>query len=127
MVDLYFDGGSRGNPGKAGAGAHLIFEDHEVYVSEYLGEGKTNNEAEYHALAMGLKEVGDNFVNIYGDSKLVIMQLKGSWGVKAKNLIPYYEECKRLLEGVKSYTLNHVPRARNGVADGLANEAMDRN
>ena len=45
-MEGYFDGASRGNPGKAGAGALLINEDGKIIweASRFLGE-KTNNEA----------------------------------------------------------------------------------
>ena len=45
---LWFDGGSRGNPGHAGAGASLCREDGvEVWAGRvYLGPRSTNNEAE---------------------------------------------------------------------------------
>jgi hypothetical protein len=52
---LYFDGGSRGNPGIAGAGIVLYDGTEEIWHGKtYLGDDATNNEAEYLALAAGL-------------------------------------------------------------------------
>ena len=54
---LFFDGCSKGNPGRAGAGA-VIYKNHlEVYAdSLFVGEKKTNNVAEYNGLLLGLHE-----------------------------------------------------------------------
>ena len=54
---LYIDGASRGNPGRAGAGIWITNGEGEKIseVSRYLGH-KTNNEAEYWALLLGLRE-----------------------------------------------------------------------
>jgi ribonuclease HI len=55
-VYIYTDGGSRGNPGPAGAGIFIC--DHEKNmlkeVAKYLGVG-TNNMAEYQAVVIALK------------------------------------------------------------------------
>ena len=78
-MEGYFDGASRGNPGKAGAGALMINEEGKVVweASRFLGE-KTNNEAEYMALIMLLKaakERGIRSLRVFGDSKLVVSQI----------------------------------------------------
>lgn len=134
---LYADGGARGNPGPAGAGA-VVFDaigKRVVEVSDYLGEA-TNNVAEYEAVLRGLKALLDLFgdthlkeaqVAVRMDSKLVIEQMKGSYRVKHPNLIPRHLEIKNLLArhfGVVSF--EHVPREKNKDADELANRAMDK-
>ncbi|MDO8643991.1 MAG: RNase H family protein, partial [bacterium] len=55
---LFTDGGSRGNPGPAGAGAFITDADDSVVaeLAEYLG-ATTNNVAEYRALILGLKKL----------------------------------------------------------------------
>ena len=51
---IYSDGASRGNPGPAGAGACVIEGDTVIAKDGvYLGS-KTNNQAEYLALLLGL-------------------------------------------------------------------------
>ena len=47
--------------------------------------------AEYEACIMGLKAAIDlriKFLSIFGDSALVISQIKGEWDTKHPNLIP---------------------------------------
>lgn len=134
---LYADGGSRGNPGPAGAGA-VAFDTtgkRVAEVADYLGE-TTNNVAEYEAILRGLKALLAAFpegyftsapVEIRMDSKLVIEQLRGAYKVKHPNLIPRYLEVKNLIaRSFPRISFMHVPREQNTDADALANEAMDR-
>ena len=51
---LFFDGGSRGNPGDSGAGAVIYDGNSEIwYGANFMGGGFTNNQAEYYGLIMG--------------------------------------------------------------------------
>ena len=57
---LQFDGGSRGNPGPAGAGSLLMDAATGAVLWEacvYLGPRHTNNVAEYRGVIAGLKQV----------------------------------------------------------------------
>lgn len=134
---LYADGGSRGNPGPAGAGA-VVFDNigkRLVEVSDYLGIA-TNNIAEYEAVIRGLQKLSETFpaevltstpLTIRMDSKLVIEQLKGAYKVKHPNLVPRYFEVKNILaRSFNQVAFEHVYRENNTDADALANEAMDR-
>lgn len=124
------DGGSRGNPGPAGAGAVLYDQDGQevAALSKYLGKA-TNNVAEYEALILGLakaSELGAGQVSIKMDSELVVRQIQGRYKVKAPGLKPLYAKAKRLLQDFDKMTILHIPRAENSRADELANLAMDR-
>ncbi|MDB5195129.1 MAG: ribonuclease [Parcubacteria group bacterium] len=134
---LYADGGSRGNPGPAGAGA-VVFDNlgkRVAEVSDYLGVA-TNNIAEYEAIIRGLKKLVETYapdvvhstpLAIRMDSKLVIEQLKGNYKVKHPNLVPRYLEVKNLLaRSFGTVTFEHVYRESNKDADALANRAMDK-
>jgi Reverse transcriptase-like/Caulimovirus viroplasmin len=89
---MWFDGGSRGNPGVSGAGA-VLHNASGVQVwsgCKYLGSKHTNNEAEYTGLVIGLKaalEGGYKRLVINGDSTLVVKQMQGIWQCKAGNLM----------------------------------------
>jgi len=125
---LYTDGASRGNPGLAGAGFVLLDGANNELLSgkKFLGE-KTNNEAEYYALILALEkisEIGINKIDIFLDSELIVKQLKGEYKVKNKRLIKLYDRVKNLLRNFE-YTVSHVKREKNKVADKLANEAID--
>lgn len=134
---LYADGGARGNPGPAGAGA-VVFDNlgkRVVEVADYLGIA-TNNIAEYEAILRGLKKLVEEYpadvlksssLSIRMDSKLVIEQLKGAYKVKHPNLVPRYLEVKNILaRNFGKVSFEHVYRENNKDADALANRAMDR-
>ena len=56
--------------------------------------------AEYEAYIMGLKVASDlriKFLDVFGDSALVISQIKGEWDMKHPNLILYKEHVLTLL------------------------------
>ncbi|MBI5286581.1 MAG: ribonuclease HI family protein [Deltaproteobacteria bacterium] len=128
---LYVDGASRGNPGEAGAGVVILDEDGNMVkrLKYYLGV-TTNNQAEYKALLLALKEVCSKQyavgrLKIYSDSELLVRQIKGEYRVKDKGLKPLYQEVMGLLRGLKGYDIIHISREENSVADRLANQAID--
>jgi len=129
-LTLQADGGARGNPGPAGAGAVLYDADGKevAALSRFLGRA-TNNEAEYRALIMGLTEaqrLGAGELTVKLDSELIVRQLQGRYRVKAPGLKPLFAEARRLLQPFAKVSIMHVPRADNARADELANQAMDR-
>ncbi len=128
-VDLYSDGGSRGNPGKSGAGFVLLDEDKQEFVAgkKYLGIA-TNNVAEYTALILGLEKAQElkiTCINCFLDSELIVKQLNGQYKVKHPDMKPLFKKVKNLSESFKSVSFTHIPRNKNKRADELANEAMD--
>lgn len=127
---LQFDGGSRGNPGPAGAGSLVMDSTGRVVWKSfvYLGPNFTNNVAEYRALIEGLKQVVHMRlprVRIQGDSQLVLRQVGGVYKVNNANLKAMHAQAVQLLEQVPAYDLEYIPRALNAQADGLANAAME--
>src|ERR1044072_3061835 len=83
----------------------------------------TNNMAEYEACIMGIKVAIDlriKFLQVYGDSALVISQIKGEWDTKHPNLISYREHVLGLIPYFEEITFNHIPREENQLADALA-------
>lgn len=126
---LRTDGASRGNPGHAAAGVAIEAEDGTVLAcgKRYLGE-MTNNQAEYRALVIGLKAVAryqPAAVRVYMDSELVVKQMRGEYRVKDETLRPLFEEASAWAKRLPNVTFEHVLRAKNALADQLANEALD--
>lgn len=126
---LYTDGASRGNPGHGGAGAVLLTEEGEVIASatKFLGIC-TNNEAEYNALILGLQEAlnnGHTNIRIFLDSELLVRQITGVYRIKNNRLKVLMREVRQHLSRFDRYTVKHVPRSENALADRLANEAID--
>jgi len=125
---LYFDGCSKQNPGPAGAGAVLYAEDGseiDTYI-ESLGN-QTNNYAEYNGLIGGLRlAIAHHIVNldVFGDSMLVIKQMRGEWRVKHPSLLILYKEAQELAIKFATISYSHVYRDQNKRADELSNQAL---
>ena len=126
---LMFDGGSRGNPGKAGAGM-VLYDDtgQEIWCGGKFMPNCTNNQAEYTAILEGLhyaRSLGIQRIQCHGDSQLVIRHLTGQYKVKSDLLRSLYEDTKAVLGEFQDFQLCHVKRVDNHRADVLANKAMD--
>ena len=129
IFKLYVDGASRGNPGEAGAGFHLLDEHGNELLEgmRFLGR-MTNNAAEYHALILGLREVlgiGGTSIEIYTDSELVAKQMQGVYTVRNRKLRKLHREAVELLSKFHKYEMIPIRREQNRKADRLANEAID--
>ena len=123
----FVDGGARGNPRPAGAGAALTGEK-PFTVSEYLGE-TTNNVAEYTALLLLLQkalELGYDELTVFADSELMVRQIGGQYKVKDAKLKELFAQAKSYIAKLKTFSLTHVPREQNKEADRLVNAAIDR-
>jgi ribonuclease HI len=127
-AELYFDGASRGNPGPAAVGYVVVTDDGIVAEGgETIGR-TTNNRAEYEALIRALEvatDYGFDAVDVYGDSELVLKQLRGEYDVNVPELRERRVQAMELLETFEEWALQHVPRELNDRADALANEALD--
>jgi ribonuclease HI len=126
---LFVDGASRNNPGPSGAGIY-IEKDTILVIKEgyYLGI-KTNNQAEYLALLLGLFIVAehvsdDDTIRIISDSQLLVRQLNGIYKVKQPHLLPLYAACKKKMHQLGA-TIAHVLRHENSEADAMANYGID--
>lgn len=131
-LSAYIDGGSRGNPGPSGGG-FAVYQGGHLLVkgSEFFGD-KTNNQAEYMALRLALQTVQKKFgvkvttLNCFMDSQLVVEQMNGNYKVRSENVLPLFREVRKMADQFEVFTINHVPREENALADKLANQAMDR-
>ena len=126
---IYTDGGSRGNPGPAGAAFILTDTEGNVIRGKgfFLGK-KTNNVAEYTGLLHALqaaKKIDAESVKIFSDSELIVRQIKGQYKVKSDNLKELFADCLNLLASFSRWQVVHIERTKNEQADSLANRAMD--
>ena len=123
-LDVYIDGGSRGNPGEAGIGIHF---PGVVRIAEYLGTA-TNNFAEYSALLTALRYavfIRCSELHVYADSELVVRQIQGEYQVRTEAIRPLYQAAQRWIALIPHFSISHVRREQNKEADRLANLAMD--
>ncbi|XP_050914852.1 uncharacterized protein LOC127129768 [Lathyrus oleraceus] len=79
--------------------------------------------AEYRACIYGLGEAINlriKILEVYGDSALVISQVKGDWETRDSKLIPYKEHIIKLVPYFDEISFHHIPREENQLADALA-------
>jgi ribonuclease HI/probable phosphoglycerate mutase len=129
VFHLYTDGACRGNPGQGGAGAVLMDEKGNICATAKYSLGFcTNNIAEYKALILGMEEALKRRcrnLHIFLDSELLVNQINGTYRIKNENMKTLMRDVRKLLSYFDSYTVDHIDRSRNSIADRLANEAID--
>lgn len=134
QLNVFTDGGSRGNPGDAAIGGIVLNSQKELVYefSKYVGTA-TNNEAEYSALLHVLEWVSEysktqnlNLVTFSLDSKLVVEQINKKWKIKEVRMQVLAKKCWEVINTFKFETnFVHVRREFNKEADLLVNQALD--
>ncbi len=127
---LFIDGASKNNPGPSGSG-FVIMKNKEIVFRQgfYLGK-KTNNQAEYYALVLGIffakKYINkDDFLTIISDSQLLVRQMNGIYKVKDMHLAQLKNLSIDWLQGYR-YKVQHVLREFNKLADEMANCGVEK-
>jgi ribonuclease HI len=134
-LNIYTDGGARGNPGPSAIGVYVTDENNK----KIAGFGKaigiaTNNTAEYRAVIEALNWIIENKkdfsknakIYFFLDSKLVCSQIIGIFKVKNSDL-------RTLLFSVRDREAQislpiyykHIPREQNSKADEFVNNTLD--
>ncbi len=128
--ELFIDGAADLHTKRAGIGGVIFRDGNELYTfSEYL-DNATNNEAEYQALITGVRSAWDlniKVIRIKSDSELIVKQINGQYKVKHPNMVPLYKQAISLLNKFDSWSLSHVPREENKVADKLSKDGLKAN
>ena len=135
---LQFDGASRNNPGRAAWGYALLRgADARLIVGRGCGTlayGTESLVAEYHGLVNGLeaaRAAGVRRLVVEGDSEPLVQQVAARRGASfstrggSAKVVQLFLRAARLLEGFDEWELAAVSRARNRLADRLANVAID--
>lgn len=133
---IYTDGGSRNNPGIAGAGIYITDGSGSelLKIAKPLGI-RTNNWAEYEAIITGLEAAlqiikDERFagahIEVRTDSQLAVRQINGQYKVKEPTLRVQFMKVLKLRAEFLRIIFTHIPREKNTAADALSNKAMDR-
>ncbi len=135
MINIYTDGGSRGNPGPSAIGVFIKNQQGDILYK--LGKSiglSTNNIAEYKAAisafswAIANKELlkKERGINFYTDSLLMYSQVIGAYKVKNEILKELLSVLKKQEKGL-GIPINyfHIRRELNKEADKLVNLALD--
>ncbi|XP_017979854.1 PREDICTED: uncharacterized protein Mb2253c-like [Theobroma cacao] len=119
---MFFNGAS--NALRHGIGVMVVSPEGDHYpVIAKLNFYCTNNVAEYEACVMGLQAAIERKIHIlkvYGDSALVIYQLRGEWETLDSKLIRYHKYVSKLIENFNKICFTHLPQEENQMADALA-------
>jgi ribonuclease HI len=127
---LFVDGAARNNPGPAGAGIYILQDEQFFFEYGYYLGKKTNNQAEYLALLLGLYalknkvQTGDK-VHIISDSLLLVQQIRGVYKVRNAELKPLHSLAVQWVHEIKADVF-HVLRFDNVNADNMANVGIDK-
>ena len=136
-LTIYTDGSSRGNPGKGGYGAILIWKG----VKKELSKGyrlTTNNRMELMSVIAALETLKRDKLNIviYSDSQYVVKAVTEGWlknwmntdfkgGKKNKDLWKRYHELAGNHHIRFVWVKGHASNPYNNRCDELATEAAD--
>lgn len=130
MLEIYCDGGARGNPGPAAYG--FVVKNNGQIIreqKEFIGIA-TNNVAEYTSVIAALKWLAKSYVgqdlNFFLDSQLVASQLSGLFKIKNSTIRNLVFEIQTLESEFAQIRYTHIPREKNKEADRLVNQALDR-
>lgn len=134
-INIYTDGGARGNPGPAAIGVHIEDELGKTLtaIGKRIGE-TTNNTAEYKAVIEAMSWLVANKesiekntkISFFVDSQLVYSQVKGLFKVKSEAIREYVYTIKEKEKELEMPIFwNHILRERNKKADALVNLALD--
>ena len=107
MINIFFDGSCMPkNPGGVATYGYVLIKDGKIEKEGRgtigVGDGMTNNVAEYSGLLEALKFATTKYpdekdIAIHGDSQLVIRQMKGEYKVKSETAKKYAPQIKKLL------------------------------
>jgi len=138
-VEIFTDGGCRGNPGPGGWGALMCYGEHEKEIYGYDKE-TTNNRMELMAAIRALEVLNRaSEVSLTTDSNYVRQGItewlegwkKRGWKTAAKKPVKNKDLWQRLDEAVARHNVEwhwvkgHSGHEGNERADDLANRAMD--
>lgn len=111
-VELWVDGGSKGNPGLG----YCSYAFNDVMETVQLGDNITNNVAEYRGVLQGIRAVTSRIISreidltVHTDSALVVGQLTQGWKINAAHLKPLIAEIRARLKPFHSWSVVKSPR-----------------
>ncbi|MEP6582708.1 MAG: ribonuclease HI [Ginsengibacter sp.] len=136
-IVIYTDGASRGNPGRGGYGAVLVYGNHKKELSKGY-RLTTNNRMELMAVIAALEALKKNNLNltIYSDSSYVVKAVMEGWlkkwintnfkgNIKNSDLWLTYQELSKQHHVEFKWVKGHAQNVMNNRCDVLATEAAD--
>jgi ribonuclease HI len=143
-LEAWFDGACEPeNPGGHGAAGVVVRADNRVCHTAGIycgsGPGMSNNVTEYRGVITVLEWLANaaevdveaaRVVHIYGDSQLVVRQLRGEWAARGGLYLRDYQRARVLLGELArrcpgTVELRWIPRTANREADALARGVLE--
>ena len=130
ILQVYTDGGSKGNPGPSSIGGVFYLDKKQVFNFKKAIGITTNNDAEYLALIEALEKVRSyelgvmrvTQIQFYSDSRLMVNQVKGFFKVKNGKIKEYIFKIRSLEQEINLPIFYYlVPREQNREANRLVN------
>jgi ribonuclease HI len=125
--ELYFDGSvcSKGHGARC-----VVVSPSGVYIdlSIRLEFAWTNNQVEYESLLHGLeflRDMGARDVDVFGDSNLIMQQIRGDSQCLDGVLNSYWDKCLNIIKLFDTFSIKHIPLEENSLANRLAQQASD--
>ena len=118
MIEVYTDGASRGNPGKAAIGFSIYGNEGKVHEdSRFIGIA-TNNQAEYRAMLFAVEKAKefDNEAIFHSESELLIKQLKGIYKIKNVILKEIFLKIKDIEKSFLKVKYQNLPRENEKIS-----------
>jgi len=114
---LQFDGASKNNPGKAGAGGIIFYPSGKKIVTYEWGLGQiSNNKAEAYNLFMGTKIIKKRGIQnpiILGDSAIIIEAMNQTKSPSNEFMSRIIKRIRNNLEDSGSVTFKHILKLHN--------------
>ncbi|XP_050877340.1 uncharacterized protein LOC127081097 [Lathyrus oleraceus] len=119
---LVFDGASNAHGYGIGAVITSPTSFHLPFAARLCFDCTINME-EYEVCIYGIEASIDlriKILQVYGDSALVISQVKGDRETRDSKLIPYKEHIRKSMPYFQEISFHHIPREENQLEDALA-------
>jgi ribonuclease HI len=106
----------------------VVVSPHGVYIdlSIRLEFACTNNQVEYESLLHGLKflrDLGARDVDVFGDSNLIVQQIRGDNQCLDGVLNSYPDKCFDIIKLFDTFSIKHILQKENSQANQLAQQA----
>src|SRR3989344_1467906 len=134
-LNIFTDGGARGNPGPSAIG--IFIKDENGHRTASFGKkigNSTNNIAEYKAVIYALswiienkKELSEDVrIDFFLDSNLVYSQIVGVFKIKSSELRSLLFKVREKESEIRApINYSYIPREKNKEADKEVNLALD--
>jgi ribonuclease HI len=97
-----------------------------IDLSIWLKFACTNNQIKYKSLLHWLKylrDLGARDIDVFGDSNLIVQQIKGDSQCLYGVLNSYRERCLDIIKLFDTFSIKHIPREENNWANQLTQQA----